>query len=200
MRRTLLIASVAAVNLFGQAAGPRQPVVLPAGTRIRVRLNQSISTAQNRPGDHFEATLESPLMAGGQTVAARGVQVRGIVQEAKPSGRLKGRGRLMLALESIDIHGRQTPIRTWSVTRVSSAHKKRNLALTGGGAGTGALIGALAGGGPGAAIGAGAGAAAGLTGAAVTGKKQVRIPAETMMTFRLHRAVHVDGYAAAAAS
>jgi hypothetical protein len=193
MYRTFVVASIAAVSLFGQAAAQRPPVVLPAGTQIRVRLNQSINTAQNRPGDHFEATLESPLVARGHTVEPLGAQIRGMIQEAKPSGRLKGRGMLMLALESIDVHGRQVPIQTSSVTRVSNAHKKRNLALIGSGAGTGALIGGLAGGPPGAVIGAGAGAVAGLTGAVVTGRKQVHIPAETMMTFRLQRAVHVGG-------
>ena len=69
--------------------------------------------------------------------------------------------------------------------RVSSGHKKRNWWFIGGGSAGGAGIGALAGGGTGALIGAGAGAAAGTTTALFTGKKNVRLPVETPMTFAL---------------
>ena len=71
------------------------------------------------------------------------------------------------------------------------SHKKRNLALIGGGSGGGALIGALAGGGTGALIGAGAGAAAGAAGAYATGKKDIYLPAETLLTFRLDAPVKI---------
>jgi len=81
--------------------------------------------------------------------------------------------------------GRAVPIATSLDTRTSEAHKKRNIELIGGGAGVGALIGGLVGGGKGAAIGAGAGAAAGTGGAALTGEKNIEIPAETVFTFRL---------------
>ena len=68
--------------------------------------------------------------------------------------------------------------------RESAAHKKRNWALVGGGTGVGALIGGLAGGGGAALIGAGAGAAAGTIGAAATGRRQVGLPAESILIFR----------------
>src|SRR4030095_3236226 len=89
-----------------------------------------------------------------------------------------------VTLDSFHLRG-QHPIDTNSVHRVSSAHKNRNIALIGGGAGLGAAIGAIAGGGKGAAIGALAGGGAGTAGAAATGKKHVRIPAESLLTFRL---------------
>ena len=99
----------------------------------------------------------------------------------------------MLALENVDVAGRKLTLHTASNTRISGGHKKRNSWWTGGGAGTGALIGALAGGGAGAAIGAGSGAAAGIAGAAVTGRKQVHLPAETVLGFRLQQPVRVRG-------
>ena len=166
-------------------------VVVPAGTILRVRLNQSVGTAIDRPGQRFDAVLESPVELNGRVVVSRGAAVQGIVREAAPSGRLKGRAVLVLALDSINVNGREVPVQTASQTRTSVRHRKRNLLFLGGGTGTGAMIGALAGGGVGAAIGAGSGAAAGLAGAAVTGKKQVRIPAETMLTFRLSRPMTV---------
>jgi hypothetical protein len=74
---------------------------------------------------------------------------------------------------------------------VSAAHKKRNAVLIGGGAGVGTAIGAIAGGPAGAAIGAAAGAGAGTAGAAITGKRQVAVAAETPMTFSLRTAVRM---------
>jgi len=66
------------------------------------------------------------------------------------------------------------------------SHTKSNATKIGGGAGAGALIGALAGGGKGALIGAGAGAAAGTGLAMATGKEQVTVPAETVLSFRIN--------------
>jgi len=63
--------------------------------------------------------------------------------------------------------------------------------LIGGGAGVGAVIGGIAGGGVGALIGSSVGAGAGTAGAAFTGKKDIRVPAETTLTFRLTRAVTI---------
>jgi hypothetical protein len=53
------------------------------------------------------------------------------------------------------------------------------------------LIGALAGGGKGAAIGAAAGAGAGTAGAAFTGNKNIVLPAETLVNFRLLQPLEV---------
>ena len=57
--------------------------------------------------------------------------------------------------------------------------------MVGGGAGLGALIGGLAGGGKGAAIGAVAGAGAGTAGTAYTGNKEIVLPAESAVAFKL---------------
>ena len=71
------------------------------------------------------------------------------------------------------------------------SHKKRDIVAIGGGSALGALIGGIAGGGKGAAIGAGAGAGAGTAGAALTGKKEISLPAESRLIFRLSRAATV---------
>ena len=182
---TLLAASV------GFAQDQLPGVTIPAGSVIRVRLNESISTKQNRAGDRFDGVVENPIEVDGRIAIHKGALVHGVVREAKPSGRFKGRAEIMLALQSIDVDGHAVPIRTSSATSRGRSHKKRNLALIGGGAGTGALIGAAAGGGVGAAVGAGVGATAGFTGAVITGKKQLRIPAETVVSFRLAKSATV---------
>jgi hypothetical protein len=96
-------------------------------------------------------------------------------------------------LESAVWNGRTYALATETHRSVSAGHKKRNAVLVGGGSGVGALIGAIAGGGKGALIGAGAGAAAGTAGAAATGKREIRIPAESVLGFRLREPVWIEG-------
>jgi hypothetical protein len=124
-------------------------------------------------------------------VLPRGASFSGRVTGSVPSGRLKTPARLSVTLASLEWKGMTYPVTTSSVSRSVKSHKKRNLALIGGGGGAGALIGGLAGGGTGALIGAGAGAAAGTAGAYATGKKDVVLPAETLLTFRLQAPVKI---------
>jgi hypothetical protein len=109
--------------------------------------------------------------------------------ESKPSGRFKGHALMSLSLDSFDLNGRRHEIKTTHVGRESRGHKKRNWAFIGGGSGVGTAIGALAGGPAGALIGAGAGAGAGTAGAAITGKKNIRLPVETPLVFSLRAPV-----------
>jgi hypothetical protein len=164
---------------------------LPAGTAFRVRLDEALDTARNRAGDRFQATLVSPVEVDGKTVIPQDTRCNGHVTASHPSGRLRGRAYLAVALDSFQLNGVTYHIRTGAHARASRAHKQRNLTLIGGGSGLGALIGGLAGGGKGALIGAGAGAAAGTVGAAATGKRNVRLPAEALLTFRLKSPVEL---------
>jgi outer membrane lipoprotein SlyB len=117
--------------------------------------------------------------------------MHGHVLVSSASGRMKGRARLVLSLDSFERNGHHYRIDTTAASRVSTSHRKRNAIGIGGGSAIGAAIGAIAGGGKGALIGAGAGAAAGTVGAAVTGKKEVTIPAESLMRFTLGAPVRV---------
>jgi hypothetical protein len=164
---------------------------IPAGTPFQVRLDQTISTRMSRAGDVFSATLAEPLVVGDRVVLPQGTRFNGHVTASAASGRFKGRARLAMRLDAFEYQGRQYTIETSSLGRVSANHKKRNAVLIGGGTGLGAAIGAIAGGGKGALIGAGAGAAAGTVGEAFTGKKQVTVPAETLLHFKLDAAVRV---------
>ena len=174
-----------------QPAAPRvQTVLIPSRTIVEVRLAQTLDTKSNRPGDRFYATLMNPIVVNGKTVVPKGTRFSGHLTEAKPSGRFKGRAVMGLTLDSFELHGRGYGIHTSQVGRATGGHKKRNAVLIGGGSGLGAAIGAVAGK-TGALIGAGAGAAAGATGAAITGKKNVLVPAETPFAFALQSPVLV---------
>lgn len=167
----------------------RNEIVIPRGTAVRVRIDETLDTRRNRTGDLFRASLAEPIVVDGRTVVPRGTRFTGHVTESEASGRLKGRALLAVTLDSFELAGKDYRVDTGSVDRVSAAHKKRNLELIGGGAGLGALIGGLAGGGKGAVIGAGAGAGAGTAGAAATGKKEVAIAAESLLSFPLRAPV-----------
>jgi len=172
-------------------AGAPACAILPEGTRLAVRLDHAVSTATHRAGDRFTATLAEPVEQDGRVVIPKGARLTGRLRQSAPSGRLKGQAVLSLVPERIEWAGRSVAVDSRGWTRASSRHRRRNLAWMGGGSGAGALIGALAGGGAGAAIGAGAGAAAGLAGAAVTGRKHVSVPAETLLAFRLRSPLEI---------
>lgn len=169
-----------------------RPVLLPAGTELAVVLDESISSASARAGDRFDASMAAPVITDGRTVIAKGARVQGVVVDARASGHLEGVPRLRLALRAVEIGGKDYDLRTTSITRVGQNHDKRNWTLIGGGTGVGTLIGAIAGGGKGAAIGAAAGAGAGTAAAAATGKKDIVIPVESQLSFKLSQAVSIQ--------
>jgi hypothetical protein len=168
-------------------------VDIPAGTEVQVRLNQTLDTARNRAGDTFSAVLNAPVVANGTVIIPKGTPFRGRLTAAKPSGRLKGRGYMTVTLDSFELRGQSYPVAASSHTGWTGSHKKRNWGMIGGGSGFGMLVGGLAGGAKGLLIGGGAGAAAGTATAMITGKKQVRMPAESIVTFRLRKDVWIGG-------
>jgi hypothetical protein len=164
--------------------GPKE-VTLPAGTILTVRLASTVGSKTSNTGDHFNATIATPIESNGKVVLPKGAEVLGKVVEAVPQGRFKGGAVLSLALESVTISGDAHDIKTSSVSRYQKGKGKRTAAMIGGGAGGGALIGGLAGGGKGALIGALLGGGAGTAGAAYTGEKEIVMPAESTLSFKL---------------
>ncbi len=175
------------------AAQPAAPVsyTIPAGTHIRVKLDQAVGSKISQSGDSFSATVADPIVVDGRTLVASGAAASGTVVSARSLGRFKGQASLSLRLDTIRAEGRSYQVATSTVSRVESGKGKRTATMVGGGAGLGALIGGLAGGGKGALIGGLAGAGAGTAGTAFTGNKEIVIPAETLLTFRLESPVTV---------
>jgi hypothetical protein len=169
-----------------------QKITVPAGTALAVRLEQAIHTGKTTEGTPFEGSLSSPIVVDGVEVAPAHSRVAGKVTHAVSSGRLKRPAELGLELTSLTLpDGKSIPIssNTWSMK--GKSHKKRNMALIGGGAGVGAAIGAIAGGGKGALIGAAAGGGAGTATAFATGKDEIKLPVETKLNFKLASPIEV---------
>lgn len=168
-----------------------KPVTLPEGTVLTVRLNQTVSSKNNNAGDRFTATVQEPVEVGGKVVIPKGSTVTGTVTEAKPLGKIKGAAILRLVLDSVTVKDSKYDIQTTAVARSLKGKGKRTAEFGGGGAAAGAVIGALAGGGKGAAIGALVGGGAGFAGGAFTGNKDIVLPAETMLSFKLLKPVEI---------
>jgi hypothetical protein len=179
-------------SLFSRILGSNRSITVPEGTDLTVVLNQSLSTMENRPGDTFEASVAFPIVIDGKTIIPKDAHVKGHVVDVQASGRLSGIARLVLTLDSVEVDGESSNIATDDEGRIGKNHNKRNGILIGGGAGLGALIGGIAGAGKGVLIGSAAGAGAGTAGAAYTGKKDIRVPAETRLTFRLARSAMIS--------
>jgi hypothetical protein len=162
-------------------------VTVAAGTRILVRMIDSVDSDKNHVGDKFRASLESDLEVDGVVVAPKGTDVYGRLSEAKEAGHMAGKSELKLELTDILINQKLQPIMTGEYELAGKSRGSNTAKKVGGGAVAGAVIGAIAGGGKGAAIGAGVGAGAGTAIQVFTRGDQVRVPSETMLEFRIEQ-------------
>lgn len=174
-----------------QTPPPPTVVDLPAGTMVRVRLDQDLGSKISHPGDSFGATIAEDVVVNGQTVIPKGAHAEGTVIDAKPLGHFKGGAFLELRLERVHTQFGSYPVSTSSIEREERGKGKRTGEFAGGGGAFGAIIGGIAGGGRGALLGGLAGAGAGTAGSALTGNKEIFLPAETPLTFRLEHSVHI---------
>ena len=166
---------------------------MPIYTKLRLRLNSSLSTKTNQRGDRFTATVVQPQEYEGATVT-------GHIAQLNRSGRVSGKTELSLAFDSITMRDGRTGTLRGEVTEliasesvksvdeegnIESANKTKDTVIrSGGGAALGAIIGAIAGGGKGAAIGAILGAGVGAGPVYVQGNKDLILDPGTEMEVR----------------
>lgn len=160
---------------------------LPAGTSLSVRTDEAIDERNAGDGRTFSASIVQDVMdTTGKVVVPRGSQATLVVRRVSEGGTLTS-GNFVLDLESIRVNGRRYVVNSEDVKRGETGigANRRTAEYVGGGAALGTLLGAIAGGGKGAAIGAIAGAAAGGGVQVLTKGKEIRVPAETVLNFRL---------------
>jgi hypothetical protein len=175
-------------------APPPATLTLPAGTIIRVRVDEWLSSDRNLPGDIFSAVLDQPIVVDGWVIARRGQAESGKVAVAKKSGQGSASSQLGVQLSDLTlVDGQQLPLQTeMQQTSAGSKSSGRDAAVIGTTTGVGAAIGAVADGGPGAAVGAGLGVVAGIAGVMATRGRPTVIPPETVLSFRLQAPVTIS--------
>lgn len=206
--RVTMIALIAAVvlttlpNLTANAQTrrtrrrPATTTLVPSGTQLRVRLNDTLSSKEGRAGDKFTATVVNPSRY-------EEAKVSGHIRSIRKSGRVEGRTTMSLSFDTIRLSDGRTGTLRGEVLRVydsssadnvdeegrvqSGGRGKQTLKRSGIGAVAGAVIGGLAGGGKGAAIGMIVGGAAGAGSIAVQGSKELKIERGTEMLIRVNR-------------
>jgi len=168
--------------------------VLPAGTSVPVRNEETIDSAKAVEGQVYAAEIASDIHDDeGAVVLPRGANANLVIKSATKGGRFKGTSDLVLDLVSVSVDGQRYDLDASDITtkgRSGLGANKRTGAFVGGAAAVGAIIGAIAGGGKGAAIGAGSGAGAGALTQILT-KGNIKVPAESILTFKLDSPLRV---------
>jgi hypothetical protein len=181
-----------ATQTDGRTSAPAAARQIPAGTDLVVRTNEAIEANSATEGRTYPAQVERAIVdTQGNTLVPQGSKVELVVQRVDEGGQV-GSGQLVLDVQSIEIGGRRYLVSTTDVQQSDErgiGANRRTATMVGGGAVLGSLLGAIAGGGKGAAIGAIAGAAAGAGAQVLTRGDQIKVPAETVLTFRLDKPV-----------
>jgi hypothetical protein len=176
--------------------GMNSEATIPAGTQITVMNNENIDSSTANEGGLYSADVaEDVTNANGQVVIPRGAQAELVIRQVQSQGTVTGNSELVLDLQSVNINGQRYLVNTQDLTQHNNegiGANKRTATMIGGGAVLGTLIGAIAGGGKGAAIGAATGAAAGAGAQVLTRGKEVKVPAESKLSFRLDQPLHLQ--------
>jgi hypothetical protein len=186
--------------------------VLPAGTRILLRLTNAVSTKHSAPGDRIYLQTAVPVFQNGRVIIPQGSYVTGTITESQRAGRVKGKSELNLQFDNLtlpngvvrDFHSRAGSVDTAgnldrSEGRITGEGSKGKDAgtvagTTAAGTGIGSIAGAAAGHlGMGAGIGAAAGAVAGLGKVFGTRGGDVVMQAGTTMEMVLDRELRYSG-------
>ncbi len=170
-----------------------QPVkyVVPAGTRMSIRMVDSIDSSEHQAGQVFRASTDLPISEKGHVVVPKNTPVFVKLANAKSAGHFTGSSELELQLYKMELHGETYPLMSNSYQSKGESRGTQTAKRVGIGAAAGTVIGAIAGGGKGAAIGAtvGGGTATGVQ--LATRGKQVKVPSETQLDFTLQSPVTV---------
>ena len=193
----LTAVSIAQTRPTARRRTPTRRVVplVPVGTDLKVRINDTLSSKESRVGDRFTATVIDPSRFDG-------ARLYGHISSIQKSGKIKGRTSMNLAFDSVELRdGRRGVLRGY-VTRVygddsgkaddeggieSGSRTKQTVKRAGIGATVGAIVGGIAGGGKGAAIGLIVGGAGGAGSLAVQGSKELKIESGTEMLVHVTR-------------
>ena len=165
---------------------PPPPPVIVAGTTMTIRIDQRISVKTSRSGDTFTGEIVEPVVDNNNTLLVpKGAPVGGVIDASHRRGHFKGSSLLELRLTSLTLNGIQYPLETRDLARTKRGKGRRSTALIAGGSGLGMLVGGVASGGVGLVVGGLVGGGAGTAVAGLTGNRDIDIPAESIVHFKL---------------
>jgi len=172
-----------------EAAPSKEAKVIPSGTEIQIRTNESIDSGSAAPGQLFSGEVTEAVndLAGSTAIPAHSTAKLLILSMS--SGHVSSPD-LVLDLDSVTINGRVHRVYTSELKESNGkgvGENQRTAEMLGGGAAIGSLVGAIFGGGRGAAMGAASGAGGGFVTELLTRGKHVKVPAETILHFRLEK-------------
>jgi hypothetical protein len=163
--------------------------IIPSGTQLAIRTNQAIDSKTSTVGQTFSAVMYADVLnSAGAVVIPKGSDVTLVIRKASASD-------LVLDIDSLVVAGQRYAVSTSDLEKKGAegiGANARTAEMVGGGTAAGAIIGAIVGGGKGAAIGAGIGAAGGAGVQVLTKGKEVRIPAETVINFKLDQDLRLE--------
>jgi hypothetical protein len=189
------VSTLASAQTKKRTTTKRVVPLVPVGTDLKIRINDTLSSKDSRVGDRFTATVLDPDRFDEATVFGR-------ISSIKKSGKIKGRTSMNLAFDRIELRDGRKGVLHGYVTRIygddagkadneggieSGSRTNQTIKRSGIGAGVGAIIGGIAGGGKGAAIGLIVGGAGGAGSLAVQGSKELKIESGTEMLVHVTR-------------
>lgn len=185
-----------------------QPLTIPSGTQVPLKLDHAISTKESHDGDAVYAETTFPVVLNDRVLIPAGTYVQGRISRIQSAGRIKGRAEVQMhfttmiypsgytvmlpgalqnapGVDNTNMKGEEGTIRGDSQT----AQKVGTVAGT---AATGTVIGAATHGGTGALIGAGIGGAVGSAIALLTRGNDVKLDVGTTVEMVIQRDIPVD--------
>jgi hypothetical protein len=163
---------VATAQAMAAAPGPSVTAV-PAGTRLVIRMADSVDTKRHKAGHKFRGQLEGALVHNGVTVAPRGTFLYGTITSAKSSGRAVGSASLSMEFTDIMIDDQLYPIATEALAAQTSGQGGKTVGRTARAAALGGLMDGSS--------GARTGAKVGLGASILTSGDSVNVPAGTLL-------------------
>ena len=155
------------------SAPPPVRAAAPAGTRLVIRMVDSIDSKKHKAGHKFRGQLEGALVVDGVTLAPRGTMLYGTITTSQQSGRAAGTSTLAMEFTDIMIDDQLYPIATEGLAAQTGGEGKKTVGRTARAAAIGGLVDGSSGAKTGAKVGVGA--------SLLTGGESINVPAGTLL-------------------
>jgi hypothetical protein len=159
-------------------------LTVPAGTKLVIRMSETIDSKRHGAGHKFRGQLEGALVVGGVTVVPRGTMLYGTITSSKSGGRAFGKSEMTMEFTDVMIDDQLYPIATEGLAARSGNESGKTVGRTARAAAIGGLYGGSSSARKGAKIGLGA--------SLLTSGSNLNVPAGTLLDTRLRMALIVN--------